>query len=124
MFNWEKVDNLDQLFALRFRILEQQEDDVQTAMTRVGRYRAKLADFRNKNDQHRMRPRNALIKTGDLVLTWNSPLSINMTTAKKLRYRWKGPYKVVSISQTNTYKYTNDRHMQRWDLHRRKEQPT
>jgi hypothetical protein len=39
------------------------------------------------------------ISVGDLVLLFNSVRAINMSSSKKLRFRWLGPYRVHTAHQ-------------------------
>ncbi|KAK3946494.1 hypothetical protein QBC32DRAFT_195058, partial [Pseudoneurospora amorphoporcata] len=40
---------------------------------------------------------------GDLVLTYDNERSIDMSSSKKLTYRWKGPYRVREVKNKNEY---------------------
>jgi hypothetical protein len=45
------------------------------------------------NDIHRLHSEVA-ISIGDLVLLFDSIRAVNMSSSKKLRFRWLGPYRV------------------------------
>jgi hypothetical protein len=102
--DWNTVYTAEDLFEARLRMLERREADIEDARVKVTAYRQKLADQFNKRDLHRMRPENAKLSAGDLVLVYDSPKALDMSREVKLSFKWQGPYRVESVSQKNAYK--------------------
>ncbi|KAL3696508.1 hypothetical protein R1sor_010584 [Riccia sorocarpa] len=95
------VDNLtrEELLELRFRQLEQRDEDVKLALERLKTARLKNKDTFDK--KHRLRPR--AIEEGDWVLVYDNSLDNQHSALRKFSRRWFGPYVVVRVLDNATY---------------------
>jgi hypothetical protein len=100
---WNAIHAAEDLFEARLKVLERRQEDIDEARDKVTRYRQRLADQVNKRDVHRMRPVNAKIEAGDLVLLYDSAGAFDMSRHVKLAFRWQGPFRVEKVSEKNTY---------------------
>lgn len=108
--NWtlESSDPSDQgkrtdLVTVRAKILYDLEFNHQLAAERVAAAREKQAQRRNAAHARKMRPKEAEIRIGDVVLVYDVVRKIDMSSARKLTWRWKGPFKVRKIASKNEY---------------------
>jgi hypothetical protein len=69
----------------------------------VAAVRERSAQRRNEKNQHRFRPEQAQVNVGDLVLVYNTVRNIDLSSVRKLEYRWEGPFRVRKIKQRGTY---------------------
>ncbi|KAK3364862.1 hypothetical protein B0T24DRAFT_712174, partial [Lasiosphaeria ovina] len=67
------------------------------------RAREKAAAQRDAVNAHKHRPTNAQIKEKDLVLAYDVVRKIDMSTLRKLTYRWNGPYRVRKFASKQVY---------------------
>jgi hypothetical protein len=86
--------------ALYTRQLQGRDEDLDKVRLRKQRKRIEGKESFDRSYQIRQ----AEIKEGDLVLQHNSIAEINMSQARKLFYKWLGPYKVwKAIPDKGTY---------------------
>ena len=92
-----------QLLLLRARVLWDAEHDFEIMAERVAAAREKSAQRRNDKNQRRFRAKDAQVNVGDLVLVYNTLRTIDMSSVRKLEFRWEGPYRVRKIKDRGTY---------------------
>ena len=91
------------LLLERAKCLQASQFDRAIAADTVGEARKKWAEQRKKRFAHKLRPEVGKISVGDLVLVWDSLREIDMSSWRKLTYRWDGPYRVKNIGAKGTY---------------------
>jgi hypothetical protein len=111
--NWDSVvvrpDVEDQqearlkLLTLRAKVLFDADHAFEIAAEKVAIARAEQAERRNEATGRRFRPQIAQISEGDLVLVYDNVRSIDMSSVRKLQYRWQGPFRVKEIRDRNAY---------------------
>lgn len=112
--NWDAIDPVcpdgsrdleahKRLLVLRARLLWDTEHALEIAAEKVAAAREKSANSRNEANSYRFRPQDGIIQKGDLVLVYHNVRKIDMSSFRKLQYRWEGPYKVRRIEDRDTY---------------------
>ena len=90
---WKQVQTREQLLAARARQFERREEDLRTAADRIKSSRQINKEFFDK----KCRKRKGSLKTGDMVLLYNSRL--DKQWSKKLDNRWNGPYLINDLKE-------------------------
>ena len=93
---WDEVHDTKDLLALRARQIQRRDEDLEEAVAHLERRR--MAGKEDFDDRHRIRAEKDIVE-GDLVLLYDSAHAADMSTAKKLRFRWLGPYRVHQVIQ-------------------------
>jgi hypothetical protein len=83
------------LLATRARQLQLRNEDIEELALRKRRKRANAKDAFDFTKQIR----HSLITEGDLVLCHDPWSDIDLSTARKLSPKWRGPYKVQTVVQ-------------------------
>ena len=99
----EKKEARQKLLLLRAQVLWDAMHDFEIAAEHVAAVREKSAERRNNKNRHRFRAERAEVNVGDLVLVYNNLRAINMSSVRKLEFRWEGPYRVRNIKNRSTY---------------------
>ena len=86
------------------RMLERKEIDVEAAAHAVTEFRKMCARERDAANAYRMRPANAALEPGDLVLVYDNAKEINRSVAVKLTAKWQGPFIVAERSAKGVYR--------------------
>jgi hypothetical protein len=81
---------------MRARQIQRKDKDMKEAKFYLQRQR--MEDKEKFDDTHRLHSEVA-ISVGDLVLLFNSVRAVDMSSSKKLRFRWLGPYRVHAAHQ-------------------------
>ena len=77
--------------------------DVKAAAHAVIEFRKICVRERDAANIYRMRPANATLEPGDLVLVYNNAKEINHLIAVKLTAKWQGPFIVIKRSAKGVY---------------------
>ena len=111
--NWDSIEPCPEghgqnevrkrLVAVRAKLLWDSEHNFAVAAEKVAEARRKMADRRNQAQSGKFRPENAEIAEGDLVLVYNNVRQIDMSSNRKLQYRWDGPFRVRATKERNVY---------------------
>lgn len=97
---WDEVTSTTDLLAMRARALERREDDLDEARLRLRRMREKGKE----QFDARHRTRQAPLEAGMLVLSHDTFGSMNVSSSKKLDFRWFGPFRITkAIPEKGTY---------------------
>ena len=76
---------------------------MEIAAERVAKARQAAAERKNEAYAHRFRPERAEIEVNDLVLIYNNVRRIDMSSFRKLEYRWEGPFRVRRVGDDGNY---------------------
>jgi transposase InsO family protein len=112
--NWEDVNPVrpdgtkdievhQKLLVLRAKALWEADHDLEIAAERVAKARKAAAERRNDAHAHRFRPERGEIEVKDLVLIYNNVRKIDMSSFRKLEFRWEGPFRVRRIADDGNY---------------------
>ncbi len=91
------------LVVLRARVLWEADHRFEVAAEKVAAAREALASKRNQANEFRFRTDKTKIEVGDLVLTYDVVRRIDMSSFRKLQYRWDGPFRVREIRERDTF---------------------
>src|SRR5580700_10947800 len=101
ILDWEKVGDRASLLATRAQQLRLRDEDMEEVALRKRRKRIEGKEVFDNSKQIR----RSEIVVGDTVLRHNAQSEVDMSSDKKLVYKWLGPYRVRSaISEKGTYK--------------------
>ena len=92
---WEEVTSTADLLAIRIRQLERRDEDLNESLLSVRRHREEGKEV--FDNAHVLRPAG-YFSIGDMVLLHDTKLDNDLSA--KLRYRWKGPYRIFGASQS------------------------
>ncbi|KAH7286287.1 hypothetical protein KP509_33G067400 [Ceratopteris richardii] len=103
--NWMSVgwkDNVsrEELLALQLKQLKQDNKNLKEAIKKLKTSRLKNKIYFDKKHRLRLQP----IESGDWVLVYDSTFDTQYDARHKLTKHWFGPYVVVSVFETGTYK--------------------
>jgi hypothetical protein len=95
VMNWEEAVTRSDLIAMRARVLERREEDMEEAALHLRRIREtnKVAF----DDQHDHQLRDTILEKGSLVLRRDNKRDVDMSRREKLSFRWLGPYRVRDV---------------------------
>jgi len=88
---WDEVRDTKDLLTIKTRQIQRRDKDLEEAAMHLRRCR--IQDKEYFDTSHQIRPEKA-VNVGNLVLLYDSYGATNMSSLRKLRYRWIGPYKV------------------------------
>ena len=97
--NWDSIRTTEDLLAARLRQLLRHTEDVENARDYLKRNRDKTVELHNERHQRSQMHRDLTV--GDLVLVRNSKQDQTHVVRREARYL--GPYRIVGITQGNTY---------------------
>jgi len=108
VLEWESIDVSDQdawlkLIRLRTEMFASKADAISKAAELVRHARKQQAEYRDERNRGRMRPKNAQLSEGDLVLATDQLRLIDKSVNRKLQYRWQGPFRIRKIEKQGTY---------------------
>lgn len=92
---WDGIQTTAQLLAARAAQLDRRDEDVAEAMLRLRRHREWNKEYFNA--VRNIRPEE--LRVGDLVLVFNSRRDTDMSSARKLAPRWRGPFRVAETRE-------------------------
>ena len=98
-----KAERAQRLLELRIQALDSTGHLFDVAHERVSKARECRAIQRNTAQSHRLRPENAPIRPGDLVLCYDATRKVDRSTILKAKYRWQGPYVVREVLPKGSY---------------------
>jgi hypothetical protein len=101
VINWEAIKTHEDLVAAKSRMLMRPKVDVDKIAKFITKRRRAAAERLDQRNKHRLRP-TALLP-GELVLLYDTPRHIDMSTSKKLNYRWEGPFFIVKETAPNAF---------------------
>lgn len=102
LIDWDEVRSREDIVLARIRILERREEDLEAARAKVKEYRENLA--RKTTASNAFKLRKTPLSEGDLVLLYDVKNYHDLSSAAKLKPRWRGPYKIREIlRETRTY---------------------
>lgn len=102
LIDWVEVRSREDIVLARIRILERREEDLEAARAKVKEYRENLA--RKTTASNAFKLRKTPLSKGDLVLLYDVKNHHDLSSAAKLKPRWRGPYKIREIlRETRTY---------------------
>jgi hypothetical protein len=97
---WNSIQTTEDLLAMRARQLLRREDDLEEARLHLQRMREQGKDLWDA--EHVMQP--TVIEAGHFVLVHDTQREKDVSSNRKLKYRWLGPYKVAeAIHEKGTY---------------------
>jgi hypothetical protein len=100
ILDWASVTDRASLLATRARQLQLRNEDIEELALRKQRKRAAAKETFDSTKQLRKAP----ILEGDLVLCHDPWSDIDLSTARKLSPKWRGPYRVrIAIQDKGTY---------------------
>ena len=91
----DKIIDTSDLLAARALQLDRRDENLQEAALRLRRHREWNKEY--FDETHRIRPEE--LDVGDLVLVFDSVRNIDMSTARKLAPRWRGPFRVRLVRE-------------------------
>ena len=91
---WDQVHDTAELVAMRARAMERREEDLEEAKAHLRRMRERGKEYFDKRHNIRNEP----LELGMLVLVHDSFGAMDMSSAKKLSFRWMGPYRISSAN--------------------------
>jgi hypothetical protein len=92
---WDKVRTREELLALRIRQIEMRDEDAEEGRLAKKRHREAGKELFDATHNIRTIP----LKKGDIVLRHDVLQEIDMSSDRKLNYRWLGPYRVRKAKQ-------------------------
>lgn len=95
---WTAVESRSDLLTLRAKQLEWRGEKLSEALSRSQRMRLNAAerwDFTKGSQED--------FAQGDLVLVWDSIREIDKSSARKMRDRWLGPYRIAIVYPGQSY---------------------
>jgi hypothetical protein len=95
----KEIKNRAQLIELRARQFQLREEDASEAIYRKTRRRQEGKEAFDARHNIRTRP----LEVGDVVLQHDSIREINMSSSRKLDFRWLGPYEIASANLVKGY---------------------
>lgn len=98
--NWLKIRNTADLLATRARQIERRDADLVEAAHRLERMRERNQEYFDNTHTLRLKP----LEVNNLVLLHNTKLDKELTSDRKLQYRWVGPYVIHAAYPNGTYK--------------------
>lgn len=102
LINWNEVRTHQELVEARIRVLARHTEDIAKAAARVHEFREQLAKRRNMENKHVIR--RIPLDKGCLVLVYDIVRNkIDMSTSRKLKARWQGPFRVIKKEANNSY---------------------
>ncbi|KAH5702140.1 hypothetical protein HBI20_255490 [Parastagonospora nodorum] len=96
---WDQVQDTATLLALRAKQFEHRDDRLKEAVDRTMRLREEGKEWFDNKATLRADP----MTHGDLVLVRDVIRDLDMSRSRKLEPRWKGPFRIKSISEKATY---------------------
>jgi hypothetical protein len=96
---WNSIRDTESLLAMRAKQFEHRDDRMQEAVNRTVRLRNEGKDWFDAQANIRNDP----LGPGDLVLIRDVLRDIDMGRNHKLSPRWKGPFRIQSVSPKGTY---------------------
>jgi hypothetical protein len=92
---WDGIQTTAQLLAARAAQLDRRDEDVAEAMLRLRRHREWNKEYFDA--VRNIRPEE--LRVGDLVLVFDSRRDTDMSSARKLAPRWRGPFRVAETRE-------------------------
>ena len=100
VLDWESIRDRADLLAVRAQQLRLRDEDIEEVKLR--KQRKRMEGKEAFDGSHRLRQGD--IVEGDVVLRHNAQLEADMSTAKKLVYKWSGPYRIrTAVLEKGTY---------------------
>ena len=91
------------LITIRARALERRNEDLEEATT----YLRRIRELGKKYFDRRYNLRKEPLELGILILSYNTTRAINISTSKKLAFRWFGPFYILEANpEKGTYTLT------------------
>ena len=103
ILDWSSNIILSDYLLQYVRMLERKEMDVEAAVHAVTEFRKMYARERDAANTYCMRPANAALEPGDLVLVYDNAKEINHLIAVKLTAKWQGPFIIIERSAKGVY---------------------
>jgi hypothetical protein len=101
MIDWEAVQTREDLLMARMRQLDQR---TLTEAEAARNLRNSRQDNKVYFDQHRrLRPEHQKLRVSDLVLLHDTRYDKDRARARKLNYKWNGPYRIQKIGEDSTF---------------------
>ena len=97
--DFQGVQSTSDLLAVRARQFQRREEDLEEATHRLRSTRIANGEDFDARRRIRVEP----LEVGELVLMHNAKRETDMSTAKKLDYRWSGPYRITLLNEKGTY---------------------
>ena len=95
----EEVTDRSKLLELRARQFQMREEDAEEAIYRKTRRRQEGKEAFDARHRIRAKP----LEEGDIVLRHDSVREIDMSSRRKLDFRWLGPYQIYSANKEKGY---------------------
>ncbi|RDW56805.1 hypothetical protein BP5796_12872 [Coleophoma crateriformis] len=99
ILDWDSVKTTSDLLAMRANQITRRDDDLVEAARRLQRRRTTAEDWWEAHKRTRAKK----IPQGALVLLFDQTKDIDMSKKNKLRYRWKGPFRVTKSDKKGYY---------------------
>ncbi|KAL6399849.1 putative gag-pol poly protein [Ilyonectria robusta] len=102
LIDWDEVHTREDIVLARIRILERRQEDREAARQKVKEYRENLARKTTASNAFKLRKKP--LSLGDLVLLYDVKNYHDLSTAAKLKPKWRGPYRIrEALAETRTY---------------------